>query len=103
MASWTERACRAEAPTARKLAVLLALICTLARVLDGAAPDTRLIDAVRRVDANAVQRLIEQKVDVNVTQPDGATALHWAAHRNEPAQRWTPPTRAASRRSDSRP
>jgi ankyrin repeat protein len=74
MASWTVRS-----------SVLLALICTLARVLDGAAPDTRLIDAVRRVDANAVRRLIEQKVDVNVTQPDGATALHWAAHRNDVA------------------
>ena len=57
--------------------------CALARVLDGARH--RLIDAVRRVDANAVRRLIEQKVDVNITQPDGATALHWAAHRNDVA------------------
>ena len=31
------------------------------------------------------ERLIEQKVDVNVAQPDGATALHWAAHRNDVA------------------
>ena len=74
MGSWTVRR-----------VVLIALICTLARVLDGAAPDTRLIDAVRRVDANAVRRLIEQKIDVNATQPDGATALHWAAHRNDVA------------------
>jgi ankyrin repeat protein len=65
--------------------VLIALICALVRVIDGAAADTRLIDAVRRVDADAVRRLIEQKVDVNVTQPDGATALHWAAHRNDVA------------------
>ena len=65
--------------------MLLALIDALIGVLIGAAPDTRLIDAVRRGDANAVRRLIEQKIDVNITQPDGATALHWAAHRNDVA------------------
>jgi ankyrin repeat protein len=65
--------------------MLLVLLCTLVRVLSGAAPDTRLIEAARRADASAVRRLIEQKVDVNVAQPDGATALHWAAHRNDPA------------------
>ena len=74
MGSWTVRR-----------ALLIAMLCTFVRVLDGAAPDTRLIDAVRRVDANAVRRLIEQKIDVNATQPDGATALHWAAHRNDVA------------------
>ena len=69
--------------TARAAGVLLALTVTLTGVLLAASPDTRLIDAVRRVDAAAVRRLIEQKVDVNATQPDGATALHWAAHRND--------------------
>ena len=68
---------------ARRWAVSLTLIGTLTGVLIGAAPDTRLIDAVRRVDTAAVRRLLEQKVDVNATQPDGATALHWAAHRND--------------------
>src|SRR5436190_19722575 len=85
MSSSSLRACRGEAPTARRPAVLLALIGTLTGVVIGAAPDTRLIDAVRRVDANAVRRLLEQKIDVNLTQPDGATALHWAAHRNDVA------------------
>jgi uncharacterized protein len=65
------------------VAVVLTLIGTLTGVLIGAAPDTRLIDAVRRVDSAAVRRLLEQKVDVNAVQPDGATALHWAAHRND--------------------
>ena len=65
--------------------LLLTLIGTLTGVLIAAAPDTRLIDAVRRVDVNAVRRLIEQKIDVNAVQPDGATALHWAAHRNDVA------------------
>ena len=64
---------------------MLTLIGPLTGVLLAAAPDTRLIDAVRRVDVTAVRRLIEQKIDVNITQPDGATALHWAAHRNDVA------------------
>jgi ankyrin repeat protein len=67
----------------RSVVVSLALIGTLTGVLIGAAPDIRLIEAVRRVDAAAVRRLLEQNVDVNITQPDGATALHWAAHRND--------------------
>ena len=57
----------------------------LATVLAGAAPDTRLVDAIRRADADGVRRLIQQKVDVNQPQPDGATVLHWAAHRDEVA------------------
>jgi ankyrin repeat protein len=69
----------------RAVAVSVALIGTLTGVLFAAAPDSRLIDAVRRVDPVAVRQLIAQKVDVNATQPDGATALHWAAHRNDVA------------------
>ena len=46
----------------------------------GAATDTRLLDAARRDDTKAVQELIGQKVDLNVRQADGATALHWAVH-----------------------
>jgi ankyrin repeat protein len=48
--------------------------------LGAAADDLRLLDAAKRRDAAAVQALLKQRVDVNVTQPDGATALHWAAH-----------------------
>src|SRR5512139_1330013 len=71
--------------SSRSTAVFLTLMATVTRVLIGAAPDTRLIDAVRRVDPTAVRQLLEQNVDVNATQPDGATALHWAAHRNDVA------------------
>src|SRR5262249_1313795 len=41
--------------------------------------DLRLIDAARSRDARLVATLIKQGVNVNVAQPDGATALHWAA------------------------
>ena len=37
--------------------------------------------AVRAVDVAAVRALLADAVDVNARQPDGATALHWAMHR----------------------
>jgi ankyrin repeat protein len=45
-----------------------------------AATDLRLIDAVKRQDRAAVTALLKQNADVKAKQPDGATALHWAAH-----------------------
>jgi len=50
-----------------------------------AAADIRLIDAVKSGNKAAVQTLLQQRVDVNVTEPDGTTALHWAA-RTEDSQ-----------------
>ena len=45
--------------------------------------DLRLLEAVERGDKKAVRSLLEQHADVNAPQPDGATALHWAAHRDD--------------------
>jgi ankyrin repeat protein len=45
-----------------------------------AASDLRLVDAVKGRNAETVQALLKQRVDVNAPQGDGATALHWAAH-----------------------
>ena len=45
-----------------------------------AATDLRLVDAVKNRDRAAARALLTQKIDVNTAQPDGATALHWAAH-----------------------
>ena len=52
----------------------------LASTAAAADADLRLIDAVTRQDRAAVRRLLDQRVDVRVKQPDGATVLHWAAH-----------------------
>ena len=49
------------------------------------ADDLRLAEAVKNRDGQAVRRLLEQQVDVNAPQPDGATALHWAVHWDDPA------------------
>ena len=49
------------------------------------SPDLRLIDAVRGQQAAVVADLLETAggSDVNAAQPDGATALHWAAYRDD--------------------
>ena len=44
-----------------------------------ASSDVRLADAVKNRDAVAARVLLEQGVDVDARQPDGATALLWAA------------------------
>jgi uncharacterized protein len=44
-----------------------------------AATDLRLIEAVRNLDPDTVKLLVAQHVDVNAAQPDGSTALAWAA------------------------
>ncbi len=49
-------------------------------VLGAGAPfDSPVADAAERGDTDAVRALLEQGADVNAAQPDGMTALHWAA------------------------
>src|ERR1051326_8056897 len=45
-----------------------------------AGVDSRLIDAVKQKNKEAVRSLLKEHADVNVRQADGAAALHWAAH-----------------------
>ena len=47
------------------------------------ASDNSLIEAVRAHDIDTVQALLKQQVDVNAPEPDGATALHWAAYEDD--------------------
>ena len=53
-------------------------------ILAAGPADMRLIDAVKNNDAKAVRTLLAQHVNVNAAEPDGTTALHWAAQRNNP-------------------
>jgi ankyrin repeat protein len=46
-----------------------------------ASAGTALIAAVRAADAAAVRALLADAADADARQPDGATALHWAMHR----------------------
>jgi ankyrin repeat protein len=45
--------------------------------------DLRLLEAVKRRDQKMFTALLQARVDVNVAQPDGATALAWAVHLGE--------------------
>ena len=63
----------------KTLSLLLALVCI------GAADTPSLIGAVKNGDAAAVRALLQQKVDVNAAEADGATALHWASYRDDVA------------------
>src|ERR1700683_2730418 len=60
---------------------LVGIFTITAMVAAGA--DTRLADAAEQGDRDAVRSLIAQKVDVNLAQGDGSTALHWAAYKDD--------------------
>src|SRR5581483_427919 len=52
------------------------------------APETKsagpaLIDAAKHGDHVTLRSLLRKKVDVNTAEPDGSTALHWAAYQND--------------------
>src|SRR5262245_11871335 len=68
---------------------ILRLCCAAAILvaLPGAATafgsESKAADAVEKRDQDALRRLLQQHVDVNLPQADGGTALHWAAHWND--------------------
>src|SRR5580704_9303404 len=47
--------------------------------LSAAGHDVSLVAAVKTGNAAAARALLAKQVDVNVTEADGTTALHWAA------------------------
>jgi ankyrin repeat protein len=51
--------------------------------LDAAAPDTRLPEAARAADRDAVNTLIAAGNPVDAAEPDGTTALHWAVYHDD--------------------
>lgn len=62
----------------------LLLIGLLAVVAAAAAPPrSDVADAAMRGDKDAVRTLLQHKADVNGTQVDGTTALHWAVRAND--------------------
>ena len=60
--------------------VAVLLVCATS-FIKGAGSD--VADAVMKGDTAAVRKLLLAKADVNATQVDGATALHWAVYRDD--------------------
>jgi ankyrin repeat protein len=73
-------AVRARHSTSR-LAVFAAL--SFAVIHGNALAASDVADAAMRQDATRVVTLIAAKADVNAPQPDGSTALHWAAYHGD--------------------
>jgi ankyrin repeat protein len=48
-----------------------------------AVTDLSLVDAVKRLDKDAVHSLLKDKANVNAPQADGSTALAWAVYRDD--------------------
>jgi ankyrin repeat protein len=55
------------------------LVCTAPAY----AAESPLLAAVKKSDFAAVQQLLRQGMSVNVSQPDGSTALHWAVESDD--------------------
>jgi ankyrin repeat protein len=66
-----------------RLVSRLGLVLLVASSVAAAQSNLRLVDVAKNGDAEAVQRLLKQGVSVNATEPDGFTALHWAAQRGQ--------------------
>lgn len=61
---------------------LPALLLTACLSLQAAGGDNRLVDAVRGDNRAAVETMLASGADVNAREPDGSTALGWAAMRS---------------------
>ena len=66
--------------TRRWAVVVVFAIVVVPSALIAASP---LVDVVKAGDRTAAVALIEKRVDVNAAEPDGTTALHWAAHNGD--------------------
>ena len=66
-------------PKAARLLIPLILTSLIA----AAAGRPPIIEAVRKGDGNALRALLQKGANVNETEGDGATALHWASYRDD--------------------
>lgn len=67
--------------TVRALVLVLACAASVATAAEAARP--ALVTAAKDGNREAVRTLVQQRVDVNGTDADGTTALHWASHRDD--------------------
>ena len=75
-------------PVPRFFGFVVAGLASAVAATSAQSSDLRLIDAVKHQDAPAIAVLLDgagtpDGIDVNAAQPDGATALHWAAYHED--------------------
>jgi ankyrin repeat protein len=63
------------------LSAMVLLMCAVG--VRAAGPEAALADAAEKMDRTKIRALLQQRVDVNTSQVDGMTALHWAAYRDD--------------------
>ena len=54
-------------------------------VAPAVADELTLVEAIKRGDSAAIRALLARRADVNASEPDGTTPLHWAVHSNDPS------------------
>ena len=67
--------------TRRAIALLAPLLVVVA--VSAAPPEAPLIEAAKAGDGAVLERLLDGGADPDVRLPDGTTALHWAAYRDD--------------------
>jgi ankyrin repeat protein len=70
--------------TTSSLLMVLALAATIFAA-DPVTRDTRLIDAAKAGNSSAAVTLLQKKIDVNIAEADGTTALHYAVRNDDVA------------------
>ena len=66
----------------KSVAIYMLALCFSASAFAAPAASP-LADAAEKSDRAAIRALLKQRADVNTTQADGMTALHWAAHHDD--------------------
>ena len=61
----------------------LVLLLQIPLAAAGRSSPNRLVEAAKSGNGEALRSLLAARADVNQRQADGATALHWAAHRDD--------------------
>ena len=65
------------------LRVLYIFLCLLLYGVATSFAESPLADALENKDRESAQKLLRQKCDVNASQVDGMTPLHWAAYHDD--------------------